>query len=137
MGVVPTWAGKPAVEARRAQRARQEGDEEPILLVMSDNGPQTRAGTTRVFWALCSISAHFGRPGTPTDQAWIETLSGHVDNEWPRLDKITVPNMLRAVLDDVRNAYHRANYQHKPWAHPARAAQSKLPKRTIAQNHHR
>ena len=34
----------PAVEARQADRARHGGDsdEEPILLVMSDNGPQMR-----------------------------------------------------------------------------------------------
>ena len=50
----------PAVEARQAQRTRHDGDgdgdEEPTLLVMSDNGPQMRAGTTREFWALCSIA---------------------------------------------------------------------------------
>ena len=37
----------PAVEARQAD----DGDEEPILLALSDNGPQMRAGTTREFWA--------------------------------------------------------------------------------------
>ena len=95
----------PAVEARQAQRARHGGDsdEEPILLVMSDNGPQMRAGTTREFWALCSIAARFGRPGTPTDQAWIETLFGHVKTEWPHLEKITDPNTLRAELDIARH----------------------------------
>ena len=94
----------PAVEARQAQRARHGGDsdEEPILLAMSDNGPQMRAGTTREFLALCSIAARFGRPGTPTDQAWIETLFGHVKTEWPHLEKITDPNTLRAELDNVR-----------------------------------
>ena len=63
----------PAVEARQAQRARHgdDSDEEPILLAMSDNGPQMRAGTTREFLALCCIAARFGWPGTPTDQAWI------------------------------------------------------------------
>ena len=103
----------PAVEARQAQRARHggddgdgDGDEEPTLLVMSDNGPQMRAGTTREFWALCSIAAHFGRPGTPTDQAWIETLFGHVKTEWPHLEKITDPNTLRAELDVVRTDYN-------------------------------
>ena len=50
---------------------------------MSDNGPQMRAGTTREFLAMCSIAARFGRPGTPTDQAWIETLFGHIKTEWP------------------------------------------------------
>ena len=44
----------PAVEARQADRARRgddgsDGDEEPILLAMSDNGPQMRAGTTREY----------------------------------------------------------------------------------------
>ena len=98
----------PAVEARQAQRARHgdDSDQEPILLVMSDNGPQMRAGTTREFWALCSIAARFGRPGTPTDQAWIETLFGHVKTEWPHLEKITDPNTLRAELATVRGDYN-------------------------------
>ena len=63
----------PRVEARQTESAK-DSDNDPILLAMSDNGPQTRAGTTREFFAMCSIAARFGRPGTPTDQAWIETL---------------------------------------------------------------
>ena len=98
----------PAVEARQADRARHgdDSDEEPILLAMSDNGPQMRAGTTREFLALCSIASRFGRPGTPTDQAWIETLFGHVKTEWPHLEKITDPNTLRAELDNARHDYN-------------------------------
>ena len=98
----------PAVEARQADRARRgdDSDEEPILLAMSDNGPQMRAGTTREFLAMCCIAARFGRPGTPTDQAWIETLFGHVKTEWPHLEKITDPNMLRAELDNARGDYN-------------------------------
>ena len=101
----------PAVEARQAERARHGDDsgdsgEEPILLAMSDNGPQMRAGTTREFLAMCSIVSRFGWPGTPTDQAWIETLFGHVKTEWPHLEKITDPNMLRADLDIVRDDYN-------------------------------
>ena len=101
----------PAVEARQADRARRgddsdDGDEEPILLAMSDNGPQMRAGTTREFLAMCSIAARFGRPGTPTDQAWIETLFGHIKTEWPHLEKITDPNTLRAELDIARHDYN-------------------------------
>jgi hypothetical protein len=42
----------------------------PVLLAMSDNGPQMTSGSTREFMALCAIHQHFGRPGTPTDQAW-------------------------------------------------------------------
>ena len=79
---------------------------EPILLAMSDNGPQMRAGTTREFFALCSIATHYGRPGTPTDQAWIETLFGHIKTEWPHLEQITDPNMLRAELDVARDDYN-------------------------------
>ena len=70
---------------------------------MSDNGPQMREGTTREFLALCCIASRFGRPGTPTDQAWIETLFGHIKTEWPHLEKITDPNTLRAELDIARN----------------------------------
>ena len=73
---------------------------------MSDNGPQMRAGTTREFLALCCIAARFGRPGTPTDQAWIETLFGHIKTEWPHLEKITDPNTLRAELDIARHDYN-------------------------------
>ena len=97
----------PAIEARQARRARHgEDPAEPILLAMSDNGPQMRAGTTREFLALCSIATRFGRPGTPTDQAWIETLFGHVKTEWPHLEKINDPNTLRAELDVVRTDYN-------------------------------
>ena len=39
---------------------------------------------SRYFWGssspFCSIAARFGRPGTPTDQAWIETLFRHRQN---------------------------------------------------------
>jgi putative transposase len=49
----------------------------PILLAISDNGPQMTSGSTREFMALMAIAQHFGRPGTPTDQAWIESLFGH------------------------------------------------------------
>jgi putative transposase len=47
-----------------------DDDRRPILLAMSDNGPQMTSGSTREFMALCAIHQHFGRPGTPTDQAW-------------------------------------------------------------------
>jgi len=30
--------------------------------------------------AMCAIAQHFGRPGTPTDQAWIESLFSHMGN---------------------------------------------------------
>ena len=53
--------------------------------------------------ALCAIAQHFGRPGTPTDQAWIESLFGHVKGGWPHLDLIEDPEVLRAELELVRH----------------------------------
>jgi putative transposase len=97
----------PRIEARQAGTPLAGDDPDiPILLAMSDNGPQMRAGTTREFMALCSIVAHFGRPGTPTDQAWIETLFGHVKGEWPHLEKIRDPAALTAELEIVRTDYN-------------------------------
>ena len=40
----------------------------PILLAVSDNGPQMTSGSTREFMAMHAIATHFGRPGTPTDR---------------------------------------------------------------------
>lgn len=65
--------------------------ERPILLAVSDNGPQMTSGTTREFMAMCAIAQHFDRPGTPTDQAWIESLFGHVKAEWPHLEESATP----------------------------------------------
>jgi putative transposase len=78
----------------------------PILLAMSDNGPQMTSGSTREFMALCAIHQHFGRPGTPTDQAWIESLFGHVKAEYPHLLAIRDPATLRAELACVREHYN-------------------------------
>src|SRR5512132_3372678 len=78
----------------------------PILLALSENGPQMTSGSTREFMALCAIHQHFGRPGTPTDQAWIESLFGHVKAEWPHLAKIGDPAVLRAELAVVRERYN-------------------------------
>ena len=41
--------------------------------------------------ALHAIAVHFGRPGTPTDQAWIERFFGHLKAEFPHLLKIDGP----------------------------------------------
>jgi putative transposase len=78
----------------------------PVLLALSDNGPQMTSGSTREFMALCAIHQHFGRPGTPTDQAWIESLFGHVKAEWPHLLTIGDPAVLRAELALVRERYN-------------------------------
>jgi transposase InsO family protein len=78
----------------------------PILLAVSDNGPQMTSGSTREFLALCAIAQHFGRPHTPTDQAWIESLNGHLKAEYPHLLAIRDPATLRAELAAVRAHYN-------------------------------
>ena len=71
------------VEARADGVVPVDVDDEarPILLAVSDNGPQMTSGSTREFLALCAIAQHFGRPGTPTDQAWIESLSDSFEQQ--------------------------------------------------------
>ncbi len=78
----------------------------PILLAVSDNGSQMIARDTRKFMAMLAIAQHFGRPSTPTDQAWIESLNGTIKGEWPHLLAIDDPAVLRAELDTVRTEYN-------------------------------
>jgi transposase InsO family protein len=78
----------------------------PLLLAISDNGTEMRCRDTRRFMAVCSIAQHFGRPSTPTDQAWIETLWGHIKHEHPHLTAITDPAVLAAELERVRTHYN-------------------------------
>jgi len=78
----------------------------PLLLAISDNGPQMRSVSTREFLAGVAIAQQFGRPHTPQDQAWIETLFGHVKGEWPHLEKIRDPGDPGAELDRVRAGYN-------------------------------
>ena len=83
-----------------------EADGVPVLIAMSDNGPQMRSHSTKEFMAACAIMQRFGRPGTPTDQAWIESLFGHVKADWPHLEKIRDPGELALELDRVRTDYN-------------------------------
>ena len=83
-----------------------EADGVPVLIAMSDNGPQMRSHSTKEFMAACAIMQRFGRPGTPTDQAWIESLFGHVKVDWPHLDKIRDPGELAVELNRVRLEYN-------------------------------
>ena len=78
----------------------------PVLLAVSDNGTEMTSTTTRAFLATMSIAQHFGRPGTPTDQAWIESLWSHIKSEWPHLCRIADPAVLAAELERVRRHYN-------------------------------
>jgi transposase InsO family protein len=64
------------------------------------------SGSTREFMALHAIAGHFGRPHTPTDQAWIESLNGHLKAENPHLLAIRDPATLRSELAGVRAHYN-------------------------------
>jgi putative transposase len=77
-----------------------------VLLAMSDNGPQMRSDSTAEYMAAVAFGQHFGRPGTPTDQAEIETLFGHIKREYPHLTQIEDPATLRAELKIVRAHYN-------------------------------
>jgi len=61
---------------------------------------------TREFLAGVAIAQQFARPHTPEDQAWIETLFGHVKGEWPHLEKISDPGELDRELAPVRDQYN-------------------------------
>ena len=78
----------------------------PLLLAISDNGPQMKSVTTRELMAGVAIAQQSGRPHTPQDQAWIETLSGHVKGEWPHLEKIRDPGEPGLELDRGRAGYN-------------------------------
>ncbi len=78
----------------------------PILLAVSDNGSQMISRDTRTFMTLLAIAQHFGRPSTPTDQAWIESLNGTIKGEWPHLLAVKDPAILRAELDTIRVEYN-------------------------------
>lgn len=93
-------------EAERRMIAPNSDEQLPILLAVSDNGPQMTSGTTREWLALHSLAWHTGRPGTPTDQAHIETLFGHVKTEWPELEAVTDPAVLDRELERVRFEYN-------------------------------
>jgi transposase InsO family protein len=83
-----------------------DADEVPLLLAVSDNGTEMKSRDTRKFLAACSIAQHFGRRSTPTDQAWIETLWGHVKHENPTLMAITDPATLAVELERARDHYN-------------------------------
>jgi len=114
-GDLPALAGQRAAAMLREAIASGEKDrvhalagagQIPLLLAISGNGPQMRSVTTREFLAGVAIAQQSGRPHTPRDQAWIETLSGHVKGEWPHLEKITDPGEPDRELHLVRAGYN-------------------------------
>jgi putative transposase len=85
-----------------------DDDRVPVLLAVSDNGPQMTSRATAVFLAGARIAQHFGRPATPNDQAWIESFFGHLKAEHPHLERITDPGELEAELTRLHGHYNTA-----------------------------
>lgn len=78
----------------------------PVLLAVSDNGPQMTSKATAVFMTGARIAQHFGRPSTPNDQAWVESFFGHLKGEFPHLEKIKDAGDLELELDRLRVHYN-------------------------------
>ncbi|MGI8429073.1 MAG: integrase core domain-containing protein [Solirubrobacteraceae bacterium] len=78
----------------------------PVLVAWSDNGTEMTASDTRQFMALMTIAQHHGRPGTPTDQAHIESFFSHLKGDWPHLLAITDPAALDTELERIRGDYN-------------------------------
>jgi len=80
--------------------------EGPVLVAWSDNGSEMTAIDTRQFMALMTIAQHHGRPGTPTDQAHVESFFSHLKGDWPHLTSITDPAALDTELARIRGEYN-------------------------------
>ncbi len=95
---------------RAADRRRVDPDRRRRDAADPPGGVGQRAadelGLDREFMAMCAIAQHFGRPGTPTDQSWIESFNGHLKVEYPHLLAITDPVVLRAELDVIRERWN-------------------------------
>jgi putative transposase len=78
----------------------------PILVAWSDNGAEMTAADTRPFMALMTIVQHHGRPGTPTDQAHVESFFSHLKGDWPHLTALTDAAALDAELARIRGDYN-------------------------------
>jgi putative transposase len=85
---------------------RDEEQDGPILVAWSDNGSEMKSIDTRQFMALMAIAQHHGRPGTPTDQAHIESFYSHLKGEWPLITAITDPAVLDSELHRIRGEYN-------------------------------
>jgi putative transposase len=85
---------------------RDDDQDGPILVAWSDNGAEMTAIDTRQFMALMAIAQHHGRPGTPTDQAHVESFFSHLKGDWQHLTGITDPAALDTELARIRREYN-------------------------------
>jgi putative transposase len=84
----------------------RDDPDEPILVAWSDNGSEMTAVDTRQFMALMAIAQHHDRPGTPTDQAHVESFFSHLKGDWRHLTEIRDPAVLDTELARIRREYN-------------------------------
>ena len=89
---IPYWRDRSALGPDDAWRARIRD--------------AIRSGSLVFLACFSENSQHFGRPGTPTDQTWIESLNGHIKIDYPHLLAIRDPATLGAELAVVRAHYN-------------------------------
>ncbi len=99
--------GRPLAGTDQSEAAAcDDEDRLRVLIAWSDNGSEMTATDTRQFMAIMAITQHHGRPGTPTDQAHIESFFSHLKGEWPLLTAITDPAALDSDLARIRHEYN-------------------------------
>ena len=81
-------------------------EDPPILIAWSDGGSEMTAVDTRQFMALMTIAQHHGRPGTPTDQAHIESFFSHLKGDCRTSPASPTPPALDAELAHIRTEYN-------------------------------
>jgi hypothetical protein len=99
------------LQAQAVSKAYRQGDLETRVLsevcLEIERGETTMTAIdTRQFMALMAIAQHHGRPGTPTDQAHVESFFSHLKGDWPHLLGITDPAALDAELARIRIEYN-------------------------------
>ena len=98
--------GRPLAAADDGLPTAGDEDRLPVLIAWSDNGTEMTAIDTRKFMALMAITQHHGRPGTPTDQAHIESFFSHLKGDWPHLVTIREAAVLDSELARIRKEYN-------------------------------
>ena len=81
-------------------------EDPPILEAWSDNRSERSSIDTRQFMALMAIAQHHGRPGSPTDQAHVESFFSHLKGVRSHLDEIRDPAALDSELARIRGEYN-------------------------------
>jgi len=108
---LPEGLGQLPAETRVAAAAwwpDPDADGVPVLIVMSDNGPQDALALHQRSWwpPARSRNASPGPGTTQPTRPGSKTLFGHVKGEWPHLSKIRDAGELSLELDRVREQYN-------------------------------